>query len=330
MSAEQMDSVLSLIGPDLTRQMTNYREAIEPKQRLAVTLRFLATGESFVSLAFQYRLGVSTVCDAVHLTCHAIEARMMSLTFPQPTEEGWKDIARHFWQKWGFPNCLGAIDGKHIAITAPAHSGSRFFNYKHSFSIVLLALVDANYKFIFAQVGDFGRSSDGGVYASSMLGQGMEANTLHVPPDTPLPGSGVQGPIPYVIVGDTAFPMKTYLMRPFPGQRIPRWQENFNYRLSSARMVVECAFGILSARWRVLLTRLQMSPKYVDSVVLAACILHNYLLTPSQTQRWLDEAEESAQRLPAIRDLGGNRGSREAYNVQQKLSAFFNSPEGRK
>ncbi|KAK7158492.1 hypothetical protein R3I94_004957 [Phoxinus phoxinus] len=52
-----MDELLSIIGPELTRQSTNYRVAIEPKQRLAVGLRYLASGDSMVSLAFNYRLG---------------------------------------------------------------------------------------------------------------------------------------------------------------------------------------------------------------------------------------------------------------------------------
>ncbi|KAL2101895.1 hypothetical protein ACEWY4_003656 [Coilia grayii] len=104
----------------------------------------------------------------------------------------------------------------------------------------------------------------------------------------PSGSGGQQGTVPYVMVGDAALVLKAYLMRPFPGQRIQKWKENFNYRLSSARMVVECAFGILSARWRVL----QMSPEYVHSVVLAACI---YLLTPSQTQRSLQLEAERAR-----------------------------------
>ncbi len=104
---------------------------------------------------------------------------------------------------------------------SPAHSGSMFFNSKKTFSIVLLALADAHYKFTFVQVGDFGRTSDGGVYSGSALGRAMVGTTLCVPKDCPLPGSGVQGPMPYTMVGDAAFPLKTYLMRPFPGNRIP-------------------------------------------------------------------------------------------------------------
>lgn len=262
------------------------------------------------------------------MTCRAIEQQMMASQFPRPTEDMWRDIALQFLEKWNFPNCLGAIDGKHITIVSPAHSGSLFFNYKRSFSIVLLALVDADYRFTFVQVGNFGRTSDGGVYSGSALGRAMEAKTLSVPADCPLPGSGVQGPMPYTMVGDAAFPLKTYLMRPFPGNRIPRWRRIFNYRLSRARMVVECAFGILSSRWRVLYTRMNVKPENADCIVTAACILHNYLTTPSESQRWLDEAEERGEVLPAVRNMGGNRGCREAYDVREKLCTFFCSPEG--
>ncbi len=73
-----------------------------------------------------------------------------------------------FENQWQFPNCIGALDGKHICITAPPKSGSLFYNYKGSFSINLLALVDANYKFTAIQVGDFGKNSDGDVYNNLM------------------------------------------------------------------------------------------------------------------------------------------------------------------
>lgn len=113
-------------------------------------------------------------------------------------------IASKFWEKLNFPNCIGATDGKHITIVSPAHSGSMYFNYKGTFSIGLLALADAEYRFTFLQVGDFWRTSDGGVYSGSSLGRAMEAKKLSVPADCPLPGSGVQGPMPYTMVRDAA------------------------------------------------------------------------------------------------------------------------------
>ncbi|XP_027132170.1 uncharacterized protein LOC113745002 [Larimichthys crocea] len=112
MSAEQMDELLALIGPEVTRQSTNYRAAIEPKQRLAVALRYMASGDSLVSLAYSYRLGHSTVINSVHMVCAAIETTMMERFLPRPTQDTWEEVADGFWKKWNFPNCLGAIDGE--------------------------------------------------------------------------------------------------------------------------------------------------------------------------------------------------------------------------
>ena len=72
---------------------------------------------------------------------------------------------------WQLPNCIGAADGKHIRILHPKISESEFFNYKSFYSIVLLAVVDADYKFLFADVGYQGRISDGGVLKNSSFWQ---------------------------------------------------------------------------------------------------------------------------------------------------------------
>jgi len=78
---------------------------------------------------------------------------------PEPTQEHWLKIAETFLSVTNFPNCIGAIDGKHIRIVKPAHSGSLYYNYKHFFSTVLLAICDANYCFIAVDIGDYGKNS---------------------------------------------------------------------------------------------------------------------------------------------------------------------------
>jgi len=99
---------------------------------------------------------------------------MQPLYLPQPTIEMWKLVALEFEQQWQFPHCIGALDGKHVVIKKPPKSGTSFFNYKQTFSLVLMALVDANYKFISVDVGSMGRFSDANIFMSSVLAKKNE------------------------------------------------------------------------------------------------------------------------------------------------------------
>lgn len=201
---------------------------------------------------------------------------LMPQVMPQPTEESWKQIAKDFWNIWNSPNCLGALDGKHVTIQAPPNSGSNFFNYKKIFSVVLLALVDANYNFIAVDVDAYGKNSDGGILAHSNLGKSLENGSLHIPNSKFLPGTNNY--VPYVILGDEAFPLKTYLMRPYPGKQLEDSSKRiYNYRLCRTRRVVENCFGILTQKFRIYNRRIQSKPENIDYIILSTCVLHNFI-----------------------------------------------------
>jgi len=212
---------------------------------------FLASGNSQIWMSFSYRIAPSTVHSIIISTCEAIWNNLSPTELPQPTEEQRKKKGEEFYSLWQFPNCIGAIDGKHIEIQAPHNSGSLFFNHKTTFSVVLSALVDANYKFITTAVGGYGKSSDEGFFTRSILGKSLEANTLNISNSKPPPNS--EESLPFLIVGDEAFPLNQYLLRPYPGvsARNDDSKQTYNYRLSRARRVVENAFGVLTQTFRL-------------------------------------------------------------------------------
>lgn len=181
---------------------------------------------------------------------------------PKPTEEMWETIAGDFHTMWGFPQCIGALDGKHVNIQAPANSGSLYFDYKKTYSIVLLYLFDAHGNFITVDVGSYGEASDGGIFTKSVLGKSLEQDKLGVPKPVNLPGTDQLAP--YVIVGDEAFLLKTYLLRPYPGLEIDEAKRTFNYSLSCALRISENAFAMLAAWCRMYHQTLHAIPENID------------------------------------------------------------------
>ena len=169
MDTDTFDQLLSKISPIVQKANTNMRSAITAEEKLAITLRFLARGNSYHSLMYEFRVSMTSISRLVPEVCDAIcQVLGTSLKAPTHTQE-WLEIARGFEEKWQFPHCLGAIDGKHIHIKAPPNSGSQYYNYKSRFSIVLLAIADASYKFIAYDLGSPGSSSDGGIFKDGTL-----------------------------------------------------------------------------------------------------------------------------------------------------------------
>ncbi|KAE9543209.1 hypothetical protein AGLY_003120 [Aphis glycines] len=168
---------------------------------------------------------------------------------PEPNREKWIEISELFYKKTNFPNCLGSIDGKHMRCRNPNNSGSLFYNYKKYFSIVLMAVVDANLNFIFIDVGAYGREADSNVFRNSVFGKKLYRNQLQIPDPVSLPltENNLQ---PFVFVADEAFELHTNLLRPYPGRKLNNTCRIFNYRLSRARRTVECAFGVLANKKR--------------------------------------------------------------------------------
>ena len=331
MIRETFDLLLSKIGPSITRQRTNFREPIDAAQRLAVTLRYLASGMEFSALAPTYRLGEKTVRAIVYDTCAAIIAVVGPEVLAAPTRNTWERSEATFRERWNFPNCVAALDGKHVVLQAPANTGSEYYNYKRSFSTVLLAAVDGNYRFVYVSVGSAGRESDGGVFRRSDLAAAIRDDSLQLPPPTALPGTDTV--LPHVIVADEAFPLTTAIMRPYPGRaeaRLGHRATVFNYRLSRARRIVENAFGILTQTWRLYRRPMNVAVHHACAIVHATCVLHNFLhadeVVALQGRPEVDMQERAAAAAglaDAHHRLGANNYARAAEHVREQFALYF-------
>lgn len=131
----------------------------------------MATGETFASLSFAFRISPSYISQIVKEVLKHLIINLVPILMPIPKKSNFKLVSEGFWNKWQFPNCTGAIDGKHVRIRAPEHSGSLYFNYKEFYSIVLLAIVDHNCKFIAVDVGSYGKEGDSGIFQKSQMGK---------------------------------------------------------------------------------------------------------------------------------------------------------------
>lgn len=292
----------------------------------------MGTGCTFTSLSFYFARGEKSIGRIVSETSVAIWQALVNEYMPIPNRDQWIQTSQRFQDLWNLPNCLGSIDGKHIRIQKLPGSGSENFNYKSFHSLVLMACADADGYFTMIETGYAGRNSDGGIFKVSRIGQWLHRHELDLPTSEPLPFDNLE--FPYFFVADEAFPLQKYLMRPYPKRGLNNKRRIFNYRLSRARKTVECAFGMASQKFQVLLSAIRCKRvKTVNSIVRAICILHNYIrkregVPFEQHFKTNDEETVKARNAPRlqVQQIEINENSN-AQTLRDYLSNYFIRPE---
>lgn len=146
-----------------------------------------------------------------------------------------------------------------------------FYNYKHVFSIVLQAVADHRCRFVFVDVGGYGKQSDAGTFSASSLSTFLENCHTNLPPSSHI--EGIVTDMPFVMLADDAYPLMTYLMKPYSRRNLSHEEKIFNYRLSRARRCVECAFGIMTAKWRLLGKCIETNVGKAEIIVKCICLI---------------------------------------------------------
>ncbi|KAL6421149.1 hypothetical protein ACFW04_013965 [Cataglyphis niger] len=232
MTVLQFERLLELVQEPLTKR--SIREPLSPEHRLCILCKLLH-GNFYVSK--------STVSKVIRDTCKIIWDKLSPIYLPRSTMNDFKRYSRDFQELWNMPNYFEAIDGKHIVIQAPYNTGTSFFNYKKTFSILLMAIGDAN---------------DGRVFKELAFEIAFDNNEVEILDDSCLPGTDIK--FPYYMVADETFPLKSYIMRPYPGTR-----------------VIENSFGILASRWRIFRSTIIAHVDTAEWIVCAGLCLHNFL-----------------------------------------------------
>ncbi|XP_065316721.1 uncharacterized protein LOC135925367 [Gordionus sp. m RMFG-2023] len=253
---------------------------------------YLRTGLNYSQLSYSSRISKSCIATNIPEVCDAIWKTLKDIHMPIPTREHWEKIAQEYFEKHGFPNCLGSLDGKHIRIKSPAKSGTLFYNYKAFKSIVLLGLADSNCKFIYIDVGSYGKQSDGGTFRNSSLYQ------------TNLPNKKLSN--------------ETLSYEEYQ----PRRKKYYNYKLSSARMCIECTFGIATAKFALLSKAIECSVENADKIISTITLLHNIIID-------YDKKEYTPNILPITENLGISRSlnasSSNSREIRELFKDYFNS-----
>ncbi|KAJ8936202.1 hypothetical protein NQ318_007356 [Aromia moschata] len=331
MSKRTFQTLVEIIKPEISKRDTNYRKAVSAEERLLITLRYLATGDSYRALTYYFMRGLTTISNIIATTTEAIWTVLQPKYMSTPTPEKWTSIADRYYTLWNIPNCLGSLDGKHFRIKRLPKTGSTFYNYKGYFSIVLMACADADGLFTTIDVGEIGRNSDGAVFRTSNLGHALQLGLLELPQPRPLPLGNDD--FPFYFVADEAFPLKNYIMRPYSKRTLDNRKRVFNYRLSRGRRSVECAFGMLVSKFRLFEGPICCKEETINSVIKAACVLHNFIrikqgIFTQPTETIADRQDQVHIPIEPMPQPQIIRNHSEAQNIRERLCDYFLTPAG--
>ena len=305
----------------LEKRDTVMRRAIPLEQRVAIALWRLATNGDYRTIAHLFGVSRASVCLIVRDVCDAIVQVLLPKYIQAPHGERLQSIVDGFASKWGFPQCVGAIDGSHIPIVSPLDCPADYYNRKGFHSIILQAVVDHEYRFWNINVGWPGRVHDARVFTNSELFEKAQAGTLL--PSSPRFIHGVN--VPLVILADPAYPLLPWLMKPYVQHgNLSVAAKNFNYRLSRARMVVENAFGRLKGRWRCLLKRNDTATEDVPTIISACCVLHNICEVHKEQfdETWMEELASGVNASSPTQNTSTNTN---AESIRTALCNYMNS-----
>ena len=304
-----------------------FQHTLTIQHRVAIAVYTLASAANYRTIGNLFGVGKSTVGEVFMFVCKLIDTHLFKEFVRFPVGERLDEVVNGFHGRHGFPQCIGAIDGTHIPVTPPRLHQEDYRNRKGWFSLNNQCVVDHQGLFLDVFAGFPGRAHDARVFANSPLSIAAERQR----PKFPQRPRNIQrgGQVPLVLIGDPAYPLKEYLMKPFRHTvNITRNQRAFNLRLNRARVVVEMAFGRLKGRWRILMKCLVFDLDNISPVFRTCCVLHNMceMWREDFLDEWLEVVMRERvrrQQPPRHHHIDGQFRGR-ANNIRDAFVLHFN------
>ncbi|KAF0916321.1 hypothetical protein E2562_005923 [Oryza meyeriana var. granulata] len=266
MGRETFDMICEALGSAVAKEDTMLRAAIPVRQRVAVCIWRLATGEPLRLVSKRFGLGISTCHKLVLEVCAAIKSVLMPRFLQWPDEAAAAVFKERFQATYGVPGVIGAMYTTHIPIIAPKISVAAYFNRRHternqktSYSITLQGVVGPDGAFTDVCIGWPGSMPDDQVLEKSMLHQRAAAGMMHNA----------------CLVGGASYPLMDWVLVPYTHQNLTWTQHAFNEKVGELRRVAVDAFARLKARWACLQKRTEVKLQDLPVVLGACCVLHN-------------------------------------------------------
>ncbi|KAK7303979.1 hypothetical protein RJT34_14936 [Clitoria ternatea] len=266
MSKSTFNMICDELDAAVTKKNTMLRDAIPVRQRVAVCIWRLATGDPLRLVSKRFGLGISTCHKLVLEVCSAIRTVLMPKFLQWPNAEKLNAIKAQFEDISGIPNIGGSMYTTHVPIIAPKISVSAYYNKRHternqktSYSITVQGVVDAKGVFSDVCIGWPGSMCDEEVLEKSALFE-----------------RGKKGDLRDVwIVGNSGHALSDFVMVPYTHENLTWTQHAFNERVGEVQRVARDAFARLKGRWGCLQKRTEVKLQDLPVVLGACCVLHN-------------------------------------------------------